>query len=61
MATPNAPKTLREAILFFDDYANCHNAMMAVRWPDGVIHCPRCGSTHVTYLAKARVWKCYEG
>ena len=59
MATGTAPKTLREAILFFADYANCHNAMVAVRWPDGVVRCPRCGSDHVTYLANARVWKCY--
>lgn len=62
MATENAaPKTLQQAILFFADYENCHNALVAVRWPDGVVKCPRCGSARVTYLAKARVWKCYEG
>lgn len=60
MATETAPRTLQEAILFFADYAHCHDAMMAVRWPDGVVRCPRCGSDHVTYLANARVWKCYE-
>jgi transposase-like protein len=56
----DAPRTLQEAILYFADYANCHNAMMGVRWPDGVVKCPRCGSERVTYLANARVWKCYE-
>ncbi len=56
----DAPTTLQQAILHFADYANCHAAMMAVRWPDGVVRCPRCGSDHVTYLANARVWKCYE-
>src|SRR5688572_2752401 len=61
MATGNAPKTLQQAILFFSDYENCHNALVAVRWPDGIVKCPRCGSVRVTYLAKARVWKCYEG
>jgi transposase-like protein len=30
-----------------------------LRWPDGKITCPRCGSDHVVYLAKTRVWKCY--
>jgi transposase-like protein len=54
------PRTLQEAIIHFADYANCHEAMMAVRWPDGVVRCPRCGSDRVTYLANARVWKCYE-
>lgn len=60
MATETAPKTLREAILFFADYDNCRKAVEAIRWPDGVIACPRCGSENVTYLDKARVWKCYE-
>ena len=33
--------------------------MTELRWPDGKITCPRCGSDRVTYLDKARVWKCY--
>jgi transposase-like protein len=61
MATESAPKTLQQAILFFADYENCHRAVMEIRWPDGVVKCPRCGSDRVTYLASARVWKCYEG
>ena len=56
-----APTTLQQAILHFSDYQNCHNAMVAVRWPNGVVKCPRCGSDRVAYLASARVWKCYEG
>src|SRR3970040_79359 len=59
MATENAPKTLQQAILFFADYENCRKAVTAIRWPDGVVHCPHCGSDNVTYLEKARVWKCY--
>jgi transposase-like protein len=55
----DAPRTLQQAIVFFSDYANCHAAMVAVRWPDGVVKCPRCGSDKVTYLATAKVWKCY--
>ena len=35
--------------------------MMELRWPDGTVRCPHCGSDHVTYLSKARVWKCYTG
>jgi len=57
MATP---KTLREAILFFSNYENCHRAVMEIRWPNGVVRCPHCGSEKVTYLAKQRRWKCYE-
>lgn len=34
--------------------------MIQLRWPDGKVKCPRCGAEKVTYLAKARVWKCYN-
>jgi transposase-like protein len=53
------PKTLREAILYFADFENCREFMIGLRWPDGVVKCPRCGSEKVTWLAKPRVWKCY--
>ena len=55
----DGPKTLQDAIVFYNDYANCHRFMMSVRWPDGKVTCPRCGSDHVVYLEKAKVWKCY--
>jgi transposase-like protein len=55
-----SPRTLQEAILHFADYDNCKQFMMQLRWPDGTVRCPHCGSDHVTYLQKARVWKCYE-
>jgi transposase-like protein len=57
--THDNPKTLLEAVKFFSDYENCHKFMVTARWPDGVVRCPRCNSEHVTYLANARVWKCY--
>jgi transposase-like protein len=60
MVAAAEPKTLQQAILWFSDYENCHRAMLEIRWPDGVVRCPQCGSSHVTYLANARVWKCYE-
>jgi len=54
----DAPKTLQEAIQFFSDYENCRKFMVAVRWPDGIVKCPRCQSNKVTYLQNARVYKC---
>jgi transposase-like protein len=53
------PKTLQEAIQFFTDFENCRQFMIAVRWPDGIVRCPTCGSEKVTYLQKARLYKCY--
>ncbi len=52
------PKTLLEAIKYFSEYENCRQFMIAVRWADGVVRCPVCQSDKVTYLAKARVYKC---
>jgi hypothetical protein len=60
MAPVTQPKTLQEAVIYFADYANCHKAMIALRWPGGTVACPTCGSLKVTYLENARVWKCYE-
>ena len=51
--------TLRDAILYFADFEHCKDFMVQLRWPDGVIKCPECGSEKVTWLAKPRVWKCY--
>jgi transposase-like protein len=53
--------TLQQAIIHFKDFENCKRLMVQLRWPDGVIKCPYCGSTKLTYLAKNRVWKCYTG
>jgi len=53
------PKTLMEAVKWFSSYENCKAYMIALRWPDGKIACPHCGSERVTYLEKARIWKCY--
>jgi len=55
----SAAQSLQEAILFFSEFENCRKFMVELRWPKGVISCPRCGSDNVTWLAKARVWKCY--
>jgi transposase-like protein len=53
-----SPQTLQDAILFFSDFENCRKFMVAVRWPDGIVRCPRCESDKVVYLEKARVYWC---
>src|SRR5438132_3898984 len=32
--------------------------MKSIRWPDGVVKCPRCGSENISFLATRRIWKC---
>jgi transposase-like protein len=53
------PKTLQQAIQFFADPDNCRQFMIAIRWNDGLVRCPHCGATKVTYLEKAKVYRCY--
>src|SRR5450631_4232042 len=53
------PKTLQEAIVYFDNFDNCQQFIIDLRWSDGKVRCPACGSEKVSYLATARVWKCY--
>jgi transposase-like protein len=55
----DSPKTLQAAILYFSDFDRCRQFLMDLRWPDGKVTCPQCGSDHVVYLENARVWKCY--
>ncbi len=32
--------------------------MISLRWPDGVVKCPTCGSDKVTFMASRRIWQC---
>ena len=53
------PKTLLEAINFFSDAENCRKFMIAVRWSDGIVRCPYCDSSKLTFLKNANVYRCY--
>ena len=52
------PKTLIEAITYFSDYENCRRFLVALRWTDGVVRCPTCGSDRVKYMEKSRLYNC---
>lgn len=54
-----APKTLQDAVLYFADFEHYKAFMLMLRWPDGVVKCPTCGSDHVVWLESVRCWKCY--
>jgi len=55
----STPKTLQEAIQFFANFDNCREFMISVRWPDGKVRCSYCNAEKVTYLEKARLYRCY--
>jgi transposase-like protein len=54
-----APQTLQEAVIYFSERENCHEFMANLRWPEGKVKCPRCGSDNVSYLPNAKVFKCF--
>ena len=51
------PKTLAEAIVYFNDPDNALRYLAAKRWPNGV-ECPYCGAKEPMFLATRRIWKC---
>jgi transposase-like protein len=53
------PSTLQEAIIYFADPKNCNEFLAGLRWTDGKVECPYCGSTNVSYLASQNRYKCY--
>jgi transposase-like protein len=52
------PTTLLEAVKFFSDKENCRKFMISVRWADGVVRCPNCGSDNVLYMEKSNLYFC---
>jgi len=53
------PKTLQQAIVHFSNHENCRQFIVEIRWRDGKVRCPVCDSEKVTYLEKARLYRCY--
>jgi transposase-like protein len=53
------PSTLQEAIVYFTDPKNCNEFLAGLRWTDGKVLCPYCGSDRVVHLATQNRYKCY--
>jgi transposase-like protein len=59
MKTKNqTPQTLQEAISYFSDPDRCFKYAVNLRWPDGKITCPRCGSKEHSFISTRRLWFC---
>jgi len=52
------PQTLHEAVKYFAVESNALDFMKGIRWPNGIVKCPTCGRTDVSFLATRRIWKC---
>src|SRR6476620_702350 len=51
------PKTLIEAVTFFNDPKNAIEYLASRRWPKGVT-CPYCEQDHPMFLETRLIWKC---
>jgi transposase-like protein len=51
-------KTLQDAFQFFSAPQNCIDTVVKMRWPDGKVTCPTCGSENVTWLASRKLFQC---
>jgi len=54
----DVPSTLQEAIVYFSDPDRCFQYALNLRWPNGVVSCPRCGSEKHSFIKTRRVWFC---
>ncbi len=52
------PQTLQAAITYFADPERAHAWAVRLRWPDGVITCPRCGHDKHSYVSTRHLWFC---
>src|SRR5437660_11914022 len=52
------PETLHDAIKYFANADHAFDFLKSIRWPDGVVKCPRCGSENVFFLSTRKIWKC---
>jgi transposase-like protein len=58
--TSSFPTTLIEAVRYFADPDVCHQFMLSIRWPDGKIKCPNCGSENIGEIKTRRMLKCRD-
>jgi len=52
------PETLHDAIKYFANDGHAFDFLKSIRWPDGVVKCPTCGSKEVFFLSTRKIWKC---
>src|SRR5579864_6785038 len=57
-ASNASPASLLEAVTFFSDPDTSLAFVARLRWPDGVVKCPRCEAAEATFLSTRRLWKC---
>ena len=52
------PHTLQNAIVYFSDPNRAFQYALNLRFPNGVVACPRCGSERHSFVKTRRLWHC---
>lgn len=52
------PSSLIEAVRYFADEQTCSDYLIRLKWPDGKIVCPKCGSENVGNIDTRRLLQC---
>ena len=52
------PKTLLEACRYYADLDICHAYMAKLKWPDGVVTCPKCKEPEIGNIKSRRMYQC---
>jgi len=60
MNATQLPETLQEAIVYFSDKSRAFEFMKSLRWPDGVVACPKCSGTGVYFMERVERFECRE-
>lgn len=55
------PRSILDFQRSFPDDETCWGYLVAVRWPDGEIACPRCGGEALYFVKTRERWECFEG
>lgn len=56
----DTPKTLMDAIRYFADPEVCDEYMRKIKWPDGKVVCPHCGSDRIGEIKTRRLMRCKD-
>jgi transposase-like protein len=54
------PETLTQAVHYFANDERAFEFVKMMKFPDGVVRCPKCEADNVGFIATRKVWKCRE-
>lgn len=60
IAPDEMPRSLMQAVRYFADREVCEKYMRSIKWPDGKITCPACGSERIGEVKTRHLLRCLD-